>query len=60
MIVCRQLEKSIKCTFSLALKGFIDDIIQPKETRARICQDLQMLRNKKLENPWKKHANIPL
>jgi len=40
--------------------GFIDDVIMPHETRQRLCRALRMLRNKKLENPWKKHGNIPL
>ncbi|MEC8163159.1 MAG: carboxyl transferase domain-containing protein, partial [Pseudomonadota bacterium] len=40
--------------------GFIDDVIMPKNTRRRICRALTLLENKKLENPWKKHANIPL
>jgi len=41
-------------------RGFIDDVIMPRETRKRICRSLQMLRSKKLENPWRKHDNIPL
>ena len=41
-------------------RGFIDDVILPSETRARICRSLLMLRNKHLENPWRKHGNIPL
>jgi len=41
-------------------RGFIDDVIMPRETRKRICRSLQMLRSKKLENPWRKHGNIPL
>ena len=41
-------------------RGFIDDVIMPHNTRRRICRSLAMLRNKKLENPWKKHDNIPL
>ncbi|HEC91354.1 MAG TPA: methylmalonyl-CoA carboxyltransferase, partial [Alphaproteobacteria bacterium] len=41
-------------------RGFIDDIIMPHDTRAHICRSLRMLRGKKLENPWKKHGNIPL
>ncbi len=41
-------------------RGFIDDVISPRETRKRICRSLAMLRNKKLENPWRKHGNIPL
>ena len=43
-----------------ASRGFIDDIIAPHSTRKRICRSLAMLRNKKLENPWRKHDNIPL
>jgi propionyl-CoA carboxylase beta chain len=41
-------------------RGFIDDVILPHETRKRICRSLAMLRDKKLENPWRKHGNIPL
>jgi propionyl-CoA carboxylase beta chain len=41
-------------------RGYIDDVIMPHSTRERICRSLSMLRNKKLENPWKKHGNIPL
>ncbi len=40
--------------------GFIDDVIAPRDTRHRLCRALRMLRNKELENPWKKHDNIPL
>ncbi|MDD9929478.1 MAG: acyl-CoA carboxylase subunit beta [Rhodospirillaceae bacterium] len=40
--------------------GFIDDVILPRNTRRRLCRALRMLRNKQLENPWKKRANIPL
>lgn len=46
--------------FSAAVRGFVDDIIEPRTTRRRICQDLAKLATKKLSNPWKKHANIPL
>ena len=41
-------------------RGFIDDVIMPRDTRRRIARSLAMLRDKKLENPWKKHDNIPL
>ena len=41
-------------------RGFIDDVIMPHDTRLRICRSLRMLRDKILENPWKKHGNIPL
>lgn len=46
--------------FPAAVRGFVDDIIEPHTTRRRICQDLDKLATKKLTNPWKKHANIPL
>jgi propionyl-CoA carboxylase beta chain len=41
-------------------RGFIDDVIMPHSTRRRISRALAMLRDKTLENPWKKHDNIPL
>jgi propionyl-CoA carboxylase beta chain len=46
--------------FVAASRGFIDEVIFPHGTRRRICRALAMLREKKLTNPWKKHANIPL
>jgi propionyl-CoA carboxylase beta chain len=46
--------------FVAGSRGFLDDVITPRGTRRRICRSLAMLREKKLSNPWKKHANIPL
>ncbi|KAB7643860.1 acyl-CoA carboxylase subunit beta [Polymorphobacter fuscus] len=46
--------------FVAASKGFIDEVIMPHATRKRIAVGLRKLRNKRLENPWKKHDNIPL
>jgi len=46
--------------FVAGARGFIDDVILPHSTRKRICRSLAMLRDKKAENPWKKHDNIPL
>ena len=46
--------------FIAAQKGFIDDVIMPRNTRARVARALEFLRTKKLDNPWKKHDNIPL
>jgi propionyl-CoA carboxylase beta subunit len=46
--------------FVAASRGFIDDVIQPATTRRRLCRALAMLRGKQLQNPWKKHDNIPL
>ncbi len=46
--------------FIAGRRGFIDDVIMPRLTRTRICRSLAMLGTKKLENPWRKHDNIPL
>ncbi|MEE8173324.1 MAG: acyl-CoA carboxylase subunit beta, partial [Alphaproteobacteria bacterium] len=46
--------------FIAAHRGYIDDIIMPQNTRRRLGRAFAMLRNKKLDNPWKKHGNIPL
>jgi propionyl-CoA carboxylase beta chain len=46
--------------FVAAERGYIDEVIKPSTTRKRLCRALNMLRNKTLENPWKKHDNIPL
>jgi propionyl-CoA carboxylase beta chain len=46
--------------FIAASRGFIDDVIMPHGTRRRLCRALALMRNKELENPWKKHDNLPL
>ena len=46
--------------FVAAERGYIDEVIQPRNTRMRICRALALLKGKKLDNPWKKHDNIPL
>ena len=46
--------------FVAAEKGFIDEVIMPRNTRRRISRAFASLRNKKLSNPQKKHDNIPL
>ena len=43
-----------------AARGYIDDVIEPRETRPRIIAALEMLKNKRDSNPPKKHGNIPL
>ncbi|HRE46624.1 MAG TPA: carboxyl transferase domain-containing protein, partial [Aggregatilineales bacterium] len=43
-----------------ASRGYIDDVIIPSETRSRLINGLNMLQNKRDENPAKKHGNIPL
>jgi propionyl-CoA carboxylase beta chain len=46
--------------FVAASRGFIDEVIRPQNTRKRICASLQILKNKKVQKPWKKHDNLPL
>lgn len=46
--------------FVAAERGYIDEVIMPHSTRPRIARALRLLRNKHLQNPWKKHDNIPL
>ncbi len=46
--------------FIAGKRGYIDDVIMPHNTRRRLARALTMLKNKSLENPWKKHGNIPL
>jgi propionyl-CoA carboxylase beta chain len=43
-----------------AARGFVDDIIEPRDTRSRLINALGVLQNKRDENPPKKHGNIPL
>jgi propionyl-CoA carboxylase beta chain len=43
-----------------AERGFVDAVIEPRQTRARIVRALRLLRNKKDTNPARKHGNIPL
>jgi len=56
----RQYEARFANPFVAAAKGFIDEVIQPHSTRRRVALGLRKLRGKVLENPWKKHDNIPL
>ncbi len=46
--------------FVAASRGYIDDVIMPHGTRRRVARALSMLKNKQLQNPWRKHDNIPL
>ncbi|MDE6753903.1 MAG: acyl-CoA carboxylase subunit beta [Muribaculaceae bacterium] len=46
--------------YNAAKYGYIDDVIEPRNTRFRVIRALQMLATKKLSNPPKKHGNIPL
>ena len=55
-----EYEQRFANPFVAAERGYIDEVILPRNTRMRICRTLNMLRNKTVENPWKKHDNIPL
>ena len=46
--------------FIAAERGYIDEVILPRNTRRRLARALNMLRGKAATNPWKKHDNIPL
>jgi acetyl-CoA/propionyl-CoA carboxylase carboxyl transferase subunit len=46
--------------YTAADKGFLDDVIEPPETRPRLISDLEMLASKRDSLPDKKHGNIPL
>jgi acetyl-CoA/propionyl-CoA carboxylase carboxyl transferase subunit len=46
--------------YTVADLGYVDDVIEPPETRPRLIQDLEMLSSKRDELPDKKHGNIPL
>ncbi|HMO69485.1 MAG TPA: carboxyl transferase domain-containing protein, partial [Novosphingobium sp.] len=56
----KEYEDRFANPFVAASKGFVDEVIYPHSTRRRIALGLRKLRNKTLENPWKKHDNIPL
>jgi propionyl-CoA carboxylase beta chain len=46
--------------FIASSRGYVDDVIMPHGTRRRICRALTLLRDKKIDEPWRKHGNIPL
>jgi propionyl-CoA carboxylase beta chain len=55
-----QYQQEIVSPFVAAQKGYIDGIIEPQETRSKICKALNMLHNKKISLLDKKHDNLPL
>ncbi len=46
--------------YTAAKQGYVDDVIEPHETRPRLINALNMLQNKRDQNPPKKHGNMPL
>ena len=55
-----EYEKSFSNPYVAASRGYIDEVILPNNTRIKVANAFKLLRKKKLENPWKKHDNIPL
>ncbi|WAT18569.1 acyl-CoA carboxylase subunit beta [Aurantiacibacter sp. MUD11] len=56
----KEYEDRFANPFVAAQRGYIDEVIYPHSTRKRIALGLRKLRNKQLQNPWKKHDNLPL
>jgi propionyl-CoA carboxylase beta subunit len=46
--------------YAAAERGYIDEVIEPRDTRARLCAALDILKTKRDTNPPRKHGNIPL
>jgi len=56
----RAYEEKFSSPLVAAQRGYLDEVIQPSETRRIICNDLAFYKNKELSNPKKKHGNCPL
>jgi acetyl-CoA carboxylase carboxyltransferase component len=55
-----QYEERFNNPYLAAERGYVDDVIEPSETRVRLIQALRMLRSKREAVPPRKHGNIPL
>jgi len=55
-----QFREEFAHPYGPAKRGFIDDVIEPKNTRARLIRDLDMLERKRKDSPPKDHGNVPL
>jgi acetyl-CoA carboxylase carboxyltransferase component len=55
-----EYRKKFASPYIAASRGYIDDVIEPRETRPRLINALEMLGNKRDSNPAKKHGCIPL
>lgn len=56
----KEYEDTFMNPYIAAKRGYVDEIIRPDETRQKLLAALAMLRDKELQQPWKKHGNIPL
>ena len=55
-----ELEDKFANPYIAAERGFVDEVIEPAQTRAKLIRALSLLENKRDSNPPKKHGNIPL
>ena len=55
-----EYEATFNTPFQAAKYGFVDDIILPRDTRKRVCAELELLKNKNVVWPQRKHSNLPL
>lgn len=55
-----EYRQQLASPYIAAKRGFIDDVIEPQQTRARLINGLEVFQNKRDSNPPKKHGNIPL
>ncbi len=55
-----EYQEKFASPYQAASRGYIDNVIEPRNTRFRIIRAFQVLQSKRLTNPLKKHSNIPL
>ena len=55
-----EYKKNFANPYKAAVRGYVDDVIDPAQTRARLCSALTMLLGKRQTNPSRKHGNIPV
>ncbi|HLU08610.1 MAG TPA: acyl-CoA carboxylase subunit beta, partial [Oceanobacillus sp.] len=58
--LAKEYREKLANPYIAAERGFVDDVIEPRETRARLINGLEVFQNKRDSNPPKKHGNIPL
>ena len=56
----QEYRETLAHPFVAAARGYVDDVIDPRETRPRLINALDMLQNKRDANPVRKHGNLPL
>jgi propionyl-CoA carboxylase beta chain len=56
----REYREMLATPYAAAERGYIDEVIEPRDTRARLTAALDLLRTKRDTNPPKKHGNLPL